>query len=68
MTPLHFYQEQADQQTLAAEGATLQNVRDRCLRAAAAWSELAARARRTEDSRARAAADKMIRDDDVELH
>jgi hypothetical protein len=35
-----------------AEEATLDNVRDRCLRAAAAWESRAVSARRTETSRA----------------
>lgn len=35
-----------------AEVATLVNVRDRCLRAEAAWREMAARAQRTETLRA----------------
>lgn len=35
-----------------ADEATLANVRDRCLRAEAAWMEMAARAERTESMRA----------------
>ncbi len=35
-----------------AEAATLENVRERCLRAEAAWTEMAARAQRTETMRA----------------
>jgi len=35
-----------------AEAATLPNVRERCLRAEAAWSEMADRAERTEQMRA----------------
>lgn len=35
-----------------ADAATLENVRDRCLRAEAAWTEMAARAKRTETMRA----------------
>ena len=36
----------------AADAATLDNVRDRCLRSEAAWSAMAARAERTEKMRA----------------
>ena len=36
-----------------AEAATLPNVRDRCLRAEAAWTEMADRAERTERMRAK---------------
>jgi len=35
-----------------ADAATLQNVKDRCLRAAAAWDEMAGRIERTERMRA----------------
>ena len=35
----------------AADAALLDNVRDRCLRSAAAWGEMAARAERTEKMR-----------------
>jgi hypothetical protein len=41
-----------------AELATLDNVRERCLRAAAAWDGMAARAGRTEALRARTLAEK----------
>jgi hypothetical protein len=34
-----------------ADAAALDNVRDRCLRSAAAWAEMAARAERTEKMR-----------------
>jgi hypothetical protein len=34
-----------------ADSAALENVRDRCLRSAAAWAEMAARAERTEKMR-----------------
>ena len=45
-----------------AEAATLANVRDRCLRAAAAWNHMADRAARTELQRARTEAEKRARD------
>ena len=41
-----------------AESAVLANVRDRCLRAEAAWNEMAARAERTERMRAEHEAEK----------
>jgi hypothetical protein len=41
-----------------AEAATLDNVRDRCLRAASAWEAMAARAQRGDDFRAKQAAEK----------
>ncbi|MFL6721674.1 MAG: hypothetical protein ACJ8FT_07730 [Sphingomonas sp.] len=42
-----------------AESATLPNVRERCLRAEAAWNEMAARADRTEQMRAQLLHEKM---------
>lgn len=53
MSPLQFYEEQAAKQSAASDQANLQNVRDRCQRAAAAWSVLAAREKRTDDARER---------------
>ena len=47
-----FYLERAAAARRDAQEATLANVRDRCLRAAAAWEEMAARAARTERMRA----------------
>jgi hypothetical protein len=41
-----------------ADAALLDNVRDRCLRSEAAWSEMAARAERTEKMRAARDAEK----------
>jgi hypothetical protein len=46
----------AEQARTEANEATLENVRDRCLRAEAAWMEMAARAQRTEKMRADQAA------------
>lgn len=51
MSTLLFYQEQAAQQTMAADAATLANVRDRCQRAADAWTNLAARSERANAAR-----------------
>ena len=48
----------AEQARTEAGEATLENVRDRCLRAEAAWMEMAARAERTEKMRAAALAEK----------
>jgi hypothetical protein len=47
-----FYLERASAARREAGEATLDNVRDRCLRAAAAWDEMASRAARTERMRA----------------
>lgn len=52
MTPLQFYREQAAQQQAAADAATLQNVRERCQRAASAWAALAAKIDQFEVQRA----------------
>jgi hypothetical protein len=48
----------AEEARTQAEEATLDNVRDRCLRSEAAWMEMAARAERTERMRATQAAEK----------
>ncbi|MEO7178600.1 MAG: hypothetical protein ABIW83_07135 [Allosphingosinicella sp.] len=55
---LEFYQARAAEARADAEAATLANVRDRCLRAAAAWDAMAARAHRGDAMRARQEADK----------
>jgi len=55
-----FYRERAEAARGEAEAATLANVRDRCLRAAAAWEEMADRAARTERMRAEAEAKKAL--------
>ena len=47
-----FYSERAAAARRDADAASLDNVRDRCLRAAAAWDAMAARAARTERGRA----------------
>ena len=48
----------ADEARADAQAATLTNVRERCLRAAAAWEAMAARAQRTDTMRAKQIADK----------
>jgi hypothetical protein len=51
MTDRETYLARAAQARADAEAATLDNVRERCLRSEAAWAEMAARARRTEEMR-----------------
>ncbi|HEX8262823.1 MAG TPA: hypothetical protein VF547_08115, partial [Allosphingosinicella sp.] len=53
-----FYTARAAEARADADKATLDNVRDRCLRSAAAWEAMAARAHRSENHRARLEADK----------
>src|SRR6187431_324059 len=55
-----FYLERAAAARRDAEEATLANVRERCMRAAAAWDEMAARAARTERMRAETEAKKAL--------
>ena len=50
----------AEQARAEADAATLDNVRDRCLRAEAAWMEMAMRADRTERMRAEQIAAKAL--------
>jgi hypothetical protein len=50
-TQLQFYLDRAAQAKADADSATLDNVRDRCLRAEDAWSRMAERAARTEEMR-----------------
>ncbi len=52
MTPLEFYRTQATKAQDDAASATLENVRDRCLRAAEAWVSMAERIERTDKMRA----------------
>jgi hypothetical protein len=52
------YLARADEARAEAAAATLANVRDRCLRAEAAWREMAARAERTDQMRANLLASK----------
>jgi hypothetical protein len=58
MSQHDFYLARAADARNEAEAATLDNVRQRCLRSEAAWNEMAARAARTERMRARAEAEK----------
>ncbi len=53
-----FYLDRAADARRDAEAATLANVRDRCLRAAAAWDDMANRVARTEKMRAETEAKK----------
>jgi hypothetical protein len=55
---LDFYRSRAAEARADAEAATLENVRQRCLRAAAAWEDMAERAARTDRMRARQSAEK----------
>lgn len=57
-TQLEFYRARATDARSDAEAATLENVRQRCLRAAAAWEDMADRAARTDRMRARQNAEK----------
>ena len=58
MTDKETYLARAAEARADAEAATLDNVRERCLRSEAAWAEMAARAERTEKMRATLQADK----------
>ncbi|WP_246166333.1 hypothetical protein [Sphingomonas sinipercae] len=58
MNDLQTYESRAAQARSEAEEAKLDNVRDRCLRAADAWEQMAERVRRTDQFRATLAADK----------
>jgi hypothetical protein len=58
MSQLDFYLARATEAKRDAEAATLANVRERCLRAEAAWSEMAARADRGDKMRAKLDAEK----------
>jgi hypothetical protein len=58
MSQLDFYLIRAAEAKRDAEAATLANVRERCLRAEAAWSEMAARADRGDKMRAKLDAEK----------
>lgn len=53
-----FYLARAAEAKRDADAATLDNVRDRCLRSEAAWRSMAERAERTEKMRAKSEADK----------
>ncbi len=53
-----FYLARAAEARADADAATLDNVRDRCLRSEAAWTEMAARAERGEKMREKLIAEK----------
>jgi hypothetical protein len=55
---LDFYRARAAEARAEAEGTALDNVRERCLRAAEAWEAMAARALRSDTHRAKAEAEK----------
>ena len=57
-TQSDFYNARAADARADADAATLDNVRDRCLRAAGAWEAMAARAHRGDVLRAKQAAEK----------
>ena len=59
---LEFYRARAEQARADADAATLEHVRERCLRSEAAWQALANRAARAEDMRERLAAEKEARE------
>ena len=63
MTNTSFYRARADEALLAAGETQLANVRDRCLRAAAAWEEMAQRALRMDRHREQEAVRRAMRDD-----
>jgi hypothetical protein len=63
MSNLEFYLARAAEARADADNAGLDNVRDRCLRAAAAWDAMAARAHRGDTFRAKLAAEKEAASD-----
>ena len=64
-----FYIARANEARADANAATLDNVRDRCLRAAAAWDAMAARAHRSDNFRAKQEAEKAAAaEPTIELH
>ena len=58
MSQRDFFLARATEARNEAEAATLDNVRERCLRSEAAWNDMAARASRAERLRARLLAEK----------
>lgn len=67
MTNSQFYRARADEALMAAGETELANVRDRCLRAAAAWEEMAQRAARMDRHREQEADRRARRDDAAAL-
>lgn len=59
-----YYTQQAIQNERDAEAAALDNVRERCLRSAKAWRQMAERLTRSETMRAAQAAEKAARLDE----
>jgi hypothetical protein len=59
--PSDFYRARAEEARADADKASLDNVRDRCLRAAVAWENMADRADRTGKMRERLEAEKAER-------
>lgn len=59
---LPIYRNEAARQRSAAEASPLQNVRERCERAAQAWDALAVRSERADATRIRAAAERLMAD------
>ena len=60
MSPSLFYRDQAVQQQAADDSATLENVRERCQRAAIAWAALATRSERGDNARLQAATANLL--------
>ena len=60
MSSSPLYREEAARQRSAAEASPLQNVRERCERAAQAWDALAVRGECADAARAKAASDKLL--------
>jgi hypothetical protein len=67
MSNILFYQTRVDEALLAADQTTLANVRERCLRAAAAWGDMAERAARIDRHRVEDALRKAERDEAAAL-
>jgi hypothetical protein len=59
---LETYLARAEQARAEADAATLENVRERCLRSETAWLEMAARVERTDQLRASKLAEKALAD------
>lgn len=57
---LPLYRDEAARQRSAAEASPLQNVKERCERAAQAWDALAVRSERADAARIKAASDKLL--------
>jgi len=57
---LPLYRDEAARQRSAAEASPLQNVRERCERAAQAWDALAIRSERADAARIKTASDKLL--------